>query len=698
MRPTDAAARTARAERAPAGRVRRGLLALLAAAVPALASSLASAQAGAPADAGDALPRADLPGRLPVTPTLAPGAAAQDASDPADGGDAVERPVTWQLTIEARDDLRALLERYLDLARFQRVEITNTPAAPGTASTAAAPAAADTGIPRSELMRLLGAAPAQARKLLETEGYFDARISAALGGTPAEVDRAIAAGRPVPVRVTVQPGPRARVDQARIEFSGDIAADAEGYDPERRAAAQALIAALRQRWSLPVGEPYTQDAWSDAKSGLLAQLRAEGYALPAWAGTVAQVDADQARARLYVVADSGPLFRFGPLRYEGLDHVPPAALNALTTFETGAPLREKALLDFQDRLVKSTLFDSVAVEFDPDPEHAAAAPLTVRLVERAMQQATFGIGVSDATGPRLTVEHLHQRLLDFKWQAKTKVQLGRQQRLISADLTSYPQPGPHRNLIGLALSSTEAGSLNVTNERLRLGRTQDGERIERLYYFEWQRAFTRSLDDGGAVDDASSLTYNYQWIWRDLDHPILPTRGVSLSAEAGVGRSFASTDRTGWFGRGLTRLTAYWTPGSQWYGQARVQVGQVFAARRIAVPFTLLFRTGGDEAVRGYAYQSLGPTQEDGSAVGGRLLATGSLELARPFSAQLPAWWGAVFLDGGNASTSWRSLDPVYGYGVGVRWRSPVGPLRIDLAYGDAVRRLRLHLSVGITF
>lgn len=673
-----------------------GVLHLLGAALP--------HSAAAATVAADALPRNDLPGRAPVVPvspieslTPLPDDAADADSAAPDSSAAGERPVTWQLSVEAPDALRALLERYLDLARFQRVEITPTPAAAGAAGAAAAPAA-DTGIPRSELLRLLGAAPAQARKLLETEGYFDARVTATVAAEPAEVDRAIAAGRPVPVRVAVQPGPRARVEQARIEFSGELAADAEGNDPVRRAAALELMATLRQRWSLPSGEPYTQDAWSDAKGGLLSRLRAEGYAQPTWAGTVAQVDASQARAQLYVVADSGPLFRFGPVRYEGLDHVPPAALDALSTFSPGTPLREKALLDFQDRLIKSTLFDSVAVEFDPDPERAAAAPLTVRLVERALQQATFGIGVSDATGPRLTVEHLHQRLLGFKWQAKTKVQLGRQQRLLSADLTSYPQPGPHRNLIGLAFSSTEAGSLNVTSERLRLGRTQDGERIERLYYFEWQRAFTRSLDDGGSVDDSSSLTYNYQWIWRDLDHPILPTRGVSLSAEAGVGRSFASTDRTGWFGRGLTRLTTYWTPGSQWYGQARIQVGQVFAARRVAVPFTLLFRTGGDEAVRGYAYQSLGPTQADGSAVGGRLLATGSVELARPFSARLPAWWGAAFVDAGNASTSWRNLDPVYGYGVGVRWRSPVGPLRIDLAYGEALRRLRLHLSVGITF
>ncbi len=123
----------------------------------------------------------------------------------------------------------------------------------------------------------------------------------------------------------------------------------------------------------------------------------------------------------------------------------------------------------------------------------------------------------------------------------------------------------------------------------------------------------------------------------------------------------------------------------------------MFAADNVGIPDSLLFRAGGDESVRGYAYRSLGPTR-DGVLVSGRALATGSIELARPVSAELPSVWGAVFLDAGNAADNFGELRPVAGYGVGVRWRSPVGPLRVDLAYGHQIEKFRLHLSVGIAF
>ena len=66
--------------------------------------------------------------------------------------------------------------------------------------------------------------------------------------------------------------------------------------------------------------------------------------------------------------------------------------------------------------------------------------------------------------------------------------------------------------------------------------------------------------------------------------------------------------------------------------------------------------------------------------------------------ASMPSLWGAMFVDAGNPANDFGSLKPVLGYGVGVRWRSPVGPLRLDLAWGQAVRKLRLHFSVGIAF
>jgi translocation and assembly module TamA len=79
-------------------------------------------------------------------------------------------------------------------------------------------------------------------------------------------------------------------------------------------------------------------------------------------------------------------------------------------------------------------------------------------------------------------------------------------------------------------------------------------------------------------------------------------------------------------------------------------------------------------------------------------LATASVELARPISARMPSLWGAVFVDAGNAANRFSELEPAWGSGVGVRWRSPVGPLRLDLAWAHELRSVRLHFSVGIAF
>jgi translocation and assembly module TamA len=146
-----------------------------------------------------------------------------------------------------------------------------------------------------------------------------------------------------------------------------------------------------------------------------------------------------------------------------------------------------------------------------------------------------------------------------------------------------------------------------------------------------------------------------------------------------------------------TRDVLYWPLGGSWYTQLRVEAGQVFTGDSVGIPDPLLFRAGGDESVRGYAYRTLGP-QRDGAVSSGRVLLTTSAELAHPISQNLQNLWWAMFIDAGNAADTWHSYEPVLGYGLGIRYRSPVGPLRVDLAYGEEVQKFRIHLSVGIAF
>lgn len=186
-------------------------------------------------------------------------------------------------------------------------------------------------------------------------------------------------------------------------------------------------------------------------------------------------------------------------------------------------------------------------------------------------------------------------------------------------------------------------------------------------------------------------------MWRYVDNVVLPTDGWSLALQTGLGYATSSHAANGAYGRVQARLGAWRPLPWGFFGEARVEAAQVFARDNVAIPETQLFRAGGEDSVRGYAWRSLGPIV-DGSVAGGRVMATTSVEVARPLSERLPSVWWALFADGGNAAPRWAEFDPVWGAGVGLRWRSPVGPLRVDWAWGSATRKSRLHLSVGVAF
>lgn len=602
--------------------------------------------------------------------------------------------LVYRLEVDAPGDLRTLLTTYLDLARFQN-----------------APESED--ITPAEVDRLIAAAPAQVRSLLETEGYFNPEVQVGRVGTGADAGAGSAARqaaareraeespendpsagpREVPLlRVRVTPGPRAIVDRFTFDAQGPLqdAADAGAL------AAKVLLAQVRNSWRLPPDYPFRQADWSNSKNGALAKLRADGYPAATLSESRARVDAQANTVQLDVTADSGVLYRLGPLSIRGLRRYDEDTVRKLSTLKPGTPYRESQLLDYQERLQKSGLFEGASVVLDVDAETSQAAPVNVRVRELPLQQATFGAGYSANTGPRVTAEHTHRQPFGWRWIAKNKAELGPDLKSWNGELTSYPLDGLYRNLIAGSAEQLKTVDEIRTSWTARVGRTQDTQRIERLYYAEFTHSrLQTSSDDGTTTASNQAVSGNYHWVYRDLDSVLLPTEGYTLNAQAALGYARSGKESNGPFGRLFGRYTGYHTLGRSWYATTRVEAGQVLASNAVGIPDTLLFRAGGDDSVRGYAYRSLGP-KVDGALLSGRMLLTGSAEIARPISPRLPALWGAAFIDAGNAADSWQNVNPVLGYGVGLRWRSPVGPLRLDLAYGQSVQKIRMHLSVGI--
>jgi translocation and assembly module TamA len=566
-----------------------------------------------------------------------------------------------RLELDAPAPLARLLREHLDVARLERV--------PGGEPVSA-----------TELGRLVAATPVQVRELLETEGYFEPVV---------QVRRE--PGRPPVVVVVVQPGPRTRVGRLVQDVEGPMQDGLLAGD----ARARQVLERWRRQWPLKVDDAFRNPAWVDAKASSLAQLQAEGYVAARWAFTHARIDVDAGTADLQVQAASGPLFRTGDLRVEGLQFHDESTVRNLANFDRGAPATEALLLDFQQRLQTSGLFELASVGLDPDPAQAAAVPVRVRLRELPLQQFNVGLGYSALNGQRVSLEHRHRRPFGLPLQARHRFELGRDRQTAEGEVSSHPQRNLWRNVVGYGLSRLETESDVVTSSRLRVGRQQDTPRVQRQFYVEGTRDLRRTDVER---DSAGAVTANANWIFRRLDNPLLPTRGWTLSLQNGVGVARDSDGDSGPFTRLYGRLTGYQPLPAGFFGQARLELGQVFAAGQVTVPDTLRFRAGGDESVRGYGYRELAPTDAFGDLTGGKVLFTSSVEVARPIAPSLPAVWWAAFVDAGTAADRWADLDPAVGLGLGLRWRSPVGPLRLDIARAQRTHKPRLHLSVGIVF
>lgn len=573
----------------------------------------------------------------------------------------------YRLDIRASGEVKELLARHLDLARFQQIAESDS-------------------LSPVELDRLAAVAPEQARGLLETLGYFDAHV---------EVQRqANADHSQQDLTLIVDPGPRAVVSALSLQFEGDLHVTDGTPDAAR---AMALQAELLQRWPLSKGRAFTQSAWSSAKSEVLARARAQGYPLAHWAETEAQVDTETREVQLSLRLDSGPLFRLGTLQIEGLQHQSEDTVRRLASYAPGEPYTEQALLDFQERLLRTQLFDGVTVDIQPESALAAAVPVRVRVKEAPRQQATTGIGYSANNGYNASVEHLHRLPAGLPLRARSKVQLGQLLRKAELELSSHPQPDMQRNLGSLQWEQDLNNDRDIRTLSARIGRLREAGHDERLAYLE----VLRSLEgkDGGETLRSGAWSANVQWTRRRLDSLLLPTDGYTAQLLLGAGRADnnAPDQDSGPFARARFKIEYFRPLPAGWYLSARTDLAQILGADQLGLPAKMLYLAGGDDSVRGYAYQSLGLVKDDsGNVTGGRKLWTGSLEVARPVMESLPMLWGAAFIDAGQVADTWLALRPVVGYGVGARLRSPVGALRLDIARAHQTGKWRLHFSVGI--
>lgn len=579
---------------------------------------------------------------------------AADAGEPAaaaaaEGADSPQATLAYRVTVDAPSPLKETLIREVGLTRWQGYsEMTE-----------------------DLLSRLAREAIEETRNFAGAEGYFSAAIDV-------KIDRST---KPVSVTLVVTPGTPTRIASVRIVVTGPAVTDAPlGTE---------AIATVRRDWGLPEGAQFRQQAWTLAKERALNTLTGSPYAAARIVRTEAAIDPEQATADLYIELESGPEFRFGMFEITGLVKYDPSLVRNFSLIEPGTPYSDVVLNRYVRRLNASGYFASVQAKIDQETTHPERATVNIAVIEARPKRFEGGIGYSTDVQWRTNASYR-----DVNWDGHGTQFLAdaRLETRIQSGSVKFTRPPTDFHWIASYYAGAERTDIESLVTRTAAIGTRwhsiderDERAISATYFIDEQQP------QGAAKTTANALYTEYEWHWRRVDDLLAPTTGYMTALFAGVGIPGVST-RT--FGR-IRGQYAAWIPLTKDTElNLRAEAGAVLAGSRDGVPSKLLFRTGGSTTVRGYDFESLGVREGD-AIVPGRYYGVVSVDAIR----WIDSFWGiGVFVDAGNAVDSLSDAHLAVGYGVGARVRTPLGPFRLDVAYGHEVRQVRVQFSVGLTF
>ena len=552
-----------------------------------------------------------------------------------------------EVELMAPDELRPMLVRHLDFLGRR----------------------ADASLDEAGRVALMRRARKEIGEILATEGYFSPGIEGEDGD----------GGN---FRIVVSPGRRTVIGSVELRFTGDLARD-DGDRPARDAAFKAA-------WGLPVGQAFRQADWDAAKQRLLDAISARDYAAATITDSEALIDPTSASAILSVKVDSGPAFRFGPLEITGLSDYDRSLIERYRPPTPGEPYSQERLLLFQTALQNTTYFASVVVDIDRHTATPESAPVQVQITEAKPRRVGFGVGFSSNTGYRVETSYRDAHFLDKAYNLVSGLRIEQRRQLGYVDVFMPPSPDGYLDSVGALAEHTNIAGLQTQRQSIGVVRTIPRGNIENRFALNYQHEIL--TPEASLQTSRSALTANWSWTQRSVDSVLDPHHGHVLNLQVGGAAQALLSDRN--FARFYGRYQLFLPAFAQDVIILRAEGGITVAASRDGVPQDFLFRTGGAQTVRGYAYQSLGV--KDGNAtVGGRYLAVSSAEYVHWYRGD---WGVAAFVDAGNANDERKLFKMNLGYGFGPRWRSPAGPIAVDLAYGQADRRLRLQFAVAIAF
>jgi translocation and assembly module TamA len=481
-------------------------------------------------------------------------------------------------------------------------------------------------------------------------------------------------------RYRIDPGPRSVIESVELRIEGD---GSDALQPQRKA----ILGRLQ------VGDPLQHSRYENAKSALASAAYAQGYLDARFTRAELRILADDNLAQLFLHFDTGPQYRFGPVSVEQ-EALDPAVVARYVTIEPGAVYDPQELLDTQFALSDLGYFSTLEILPQRDQVEDGAIPIVIRTTPRARTLYNFGAGYGTDTGARVGAGAEVRRFNRLGHTGKVETRLSE---------VKNTARGEYRIPLGSRIGETLGIAAELTTERLDDGDSQKWGTELSLSRIpgDWQRklylAFTHEESELGSTRQrADLLTPGLALTRTELDDPIYTRRGWTVFVDVHGAVRDVLSPTSFLSSRVITRAVLPVGERSRLLGRAEYGANLVEAFGEL--PASQRFFAGGDQSVRGYAYQSLGPLDADGAVIGGKFINTYSIELETRIRGN---WGAAVFYDLGNADD-----DPLpkllQGIGAGVRYRAPVGSVQVDVAHplddrdGGSGSGLRLHLGVRV--
>lgn len=522
------------------------------------------------------------------------------------------------------------------------------------------------------LLRFSRGAQEQARKAAQALGYYQAQIDT-------EVKPPSAQDKPPQLIIHIEPGEPVHLRNVTVRIEGPASELAAFRVPDSKA--------------LRPGEQLNHGTYEDAKRLIQNQASRYGFFSGHFTRQRLAIDPQAGIADIELIYQSGPRYRMGAVTFGGdtpLDH---DLLQRMVSFKPGTPYDSELIAELNNDLQSSGYFEGVRVDAAPTAAVNEEIPVDVHLQTRKPRTMGLGLGFSTDVGPRgkanWTRHWVNPQGHSYGWE--TELSAPRQNVGLWYDIPLDPPLTDKLRFAG-GYQNEEIAGTDTLSKLLTVGpewHSKLPSGWQRVISLKYQREEYRLGDDSGL---SNLLMPGVSFSYLRSDNRIDPHNGYRLQFDLQGAKDGLVSDTNLLHGNVL--LKGLTTLGQNHRVLGRVQFGgSATNGYKQNVPPSLRFFAGGDQSVRGYDYQSLSPKNSDGDRIGGRYLVAGSVEYQYSVADK---WRVATFVDQGNSFNSLELPSLKTGVGIGVRWVSPVGPLRLDLAHAlDDDGGIRLHFSMG---